>query len=136
MPKSEHGAHRPTLGACLRLMRLHRPIGILLLLWPVLWALWIAADGLPSLSVLVVFVLGTVLMRSAGCVINDYADRDFDGHVRRTRERPLATGELSPRFALQLFAAPQLQGPHHPKAAAPADGVAPPPPCLRCALGP
>jgi len=86
-------------------MRLNRPIGILLLLWPVLWALWIAAGGLPSLSVLTVFVVGTVLMRSAGCVINDYADRDFDGHVRRTRERPLATGELSPRFALRLFAA-------------------------------
>ena len=105
MQKSESRSPRPTLNASLRLMRLNRPIGILLLLWPVLWALWIAAGGLPSLSVLTVFVVGTVLMRSAGCVINDYADRDFDGHVRRTRERPLATGELSPRFALRLFAA-------------------------------
>ena len=104
MPKSEHPTPRPTLDACLRLMRLHRPIGILLLLWPVLWALWIAAGGLPTMSVLGVFELGTVLMRSAGCVINDYADRNFDGHVQRTRERPLATGELSPRFALRLFA--------------------------------
>lgn len=86
------------------LLRLHRPIGTLLLLWPVLWALWIAADGRPSASVFVVFVAGTVLMRSAGCAINDYADRDFDPHVERTRDRPLAAGRVSPREALVLFA--------------------------------
>jgi len=86
-----------------RLMRLHRPIGALLCLWPVLWALWIAAAGLPDPQVLVVFVVGTFSMRSAGCVINDFADRNFDGHVKRTRERPLATGEVSAREALILF---------------------------------
>ncbi|OGI48438.1 MAG: 4-hydroxybenzoate polyprenyltransferase [Candidatus Muproteobacteria bacterium RBG_16_65_34] len=85
------------------LMRLHRPIGILLLLWPTLWALWIAGQGRPDLKVLIVFVLGVVLMRSAGCVINDYADRDFDPHVERTRERPIAAGRVSPREALVLF---------------------------------
>ena len=88
-----------------RLMRLHRPIGILLLLWPTLWALWIAGQGRPDLHVLAVFVLGVVLMRSAGCVINDYADRDFDPHVERTRDRPIAAGRVSPREALVLFAA-------------------------------
>ena len=82
---------------------MHRPIGTLLLLWPTLWALWLAAEGLPDASVLAVFVLGTFLMRSAGCVINDYADRDFDGHVARTRDRPLATGEIEPAHALALF---------------------------------
>ena len=87
----------------LRLMRLHRPIGILLLLWPTLWALWIAGAGRPVLGVLVVFVAGVVLMRSAGCVINDYADRDVDLHVERTRTRPLATGQVSPHEALILF---------------------------------
>ena len=86
-----------------RLMRLHRPIGILLLLWPTLWALWIAAHGRPDPRVLAVFVLGVVLMRSAGCVINDYADRDFDPHVERTRDRPIAAGRVSPREALALF---------------------------------
>ncbi len=86
------------------LMRLHRPIGILLLLWPTLWALWIAGAGMPDWHVLLVFVLGVVLMRSAGCVINDYADRDFDPHVARTRERPVAAGRVSPREALVLFA--------------------------------
>jgi 4-hydroxybenzoate polyprenyltransferase len=85
------------------LMRLHRPIGTLLLLWPVLWALWIAAAGRPSWHVFAVFVLGTVLMRSAGCVINDYADRHFDPHVERTRDRPLAAGRVSAREALILF---------------------------------
>jgi 4-hydroxybenzoate polyprenyltransferase len=85
------------------LLRLHRPIGTLLLLWPVLWALWIAGAGHPSLHVLVVFVVGTVLMRSAGCAINDYADRHFDPHVERTRDRPLAAGRVSPREALILF---------------------------------
>lgn len=87
----------------LRLMRLDRPIGIYLLLWPTLWALWFAADGVPSLPVLLVFVLGTVLMRSAGCAINDYADRDFDPHVARTRERPLAAGRIAPEEAVRLF---------------------------------
>lgn len=88
-----------------RLMRLDRPIGILLLLWPVLWALWIAAAGKPALPVFIVFVAGVVLMRSAGCVINDYADREFDPQVERTRNRPLAAGRVSPREALVLFVA-------------------------------
>src|SRR3989338_5171934 len=87
-----------------RLMRLHRPIGIVLLLWPTLWALWIAGQGRPDPRVLAVFVLGVVLMRSAGCVINDYADRNFDPHVERTRDRPIAAGRVSPREALVLFA--------------------------------
>ncbi|MEQ8231117.1 MAG: 4-hydroxybenzoate octaprenyltransferase [Gammaproteobacteria bacterium] len=87
-----------------RLTRLHKPIGTLLLLWPTLWALWLAAGGVPRLDVLAIFVAGTLLMRSAGCVINDYADRHFDGHVERTRERPLATGAVSEREALVLFA--------------------------------
>ncbi|MBC7944907.1 MAG: UbiA family prenyltransferase, partial [Burkholderiales bacterium] len=73
-------------------MRLDKPIGILLLLWPTLWALWISAEGKPDVAIVVIFVLGTVLMRSAGCVINDYADRDFDRHVERTKHRPLAAG--------------------------------------------
>ncbi len=87
-----------------RLARLDRPIGILLLLWPTLWGLWLAADGFPSVYVFFAFVAGTVLMRSAGCVINDYADRNFDGHVERTRNRPLAVGIIKPREAL-IFAA-------------------------------
>ena len=86
----------------LRLMRLDKPIGSLLLLWPTLWALWLAADGVPPLGLLAIFVVGTVLMRSAGCVINDYADREFDGHVERTRNRPLATQAVSVREALLL----------------------------------
>ena len=86
------------------LTRLDRPIGILLLLWPTLWALWIAAEGIPHPGVLAVFVLGVVLMRSAGCVINDYADRHIDGHVKRTCQRPIATGKVSPKEALILFA--------------------------------
>ena len=91
-----------------KLMRLDKPIGILLLLWPTLWALWLSADGRPDVMVLWVFVLGTVLMRSAGCVINDFADRDFDRHVERTRERPLTSGRVSVREALWLFAALSL----------------------------
>ena len=86
-----------------RLMRLDKPIGILLLLWPTLWALWVAAEGLPSLSNLIIFVLGVILMRSAGCVINDYADRDFDLHVRRTKDRPLTSGRVTTKEALSLF---------------------------------
>ncbi|RJG12854.1 4-hydroxybenzoate octaprenyltransferase [Pseudomonas cavernicola] len=87
-----------------QLMRMEKPIGIYLLLWPTLWALWVAAKGVPSLSNLLIFVLGVILMRAAGCVINDYADRNFDGHVKRTRERPLASGKIAPREALVLFA--------------------------------
>ncbi len=86
------------------LMRLDRPIGILLLLWPTLWALWIAGEGRPDVGVCTVFVLGVILMRSAGCVINDWADRDIDPHVERTRNRPLASGQVSGREALLLFA--------------------------------
>ena len=86
------------------LMRLHRPIGIYLVLWPTLWALWFASRGEPNLLVLVVFVSGVVLMRSAGCVINDYADRRIDLHVERTRERPITAGLVSPTEALKLFA--------------------------------
>lgn len=88
----------------IQLMRLDRPIGTYLLLWPTLWALWIAAEGLPSLRVLFIFVAGVILMRAAGCVINDYADRHIDGHVTRTRDRPLATGRVSEQEALVLFA--------------------------------
>jgi 4-hydroxybenzoate polyprenyltransferase len=88
-----------------QLMRLHRPIGALLLLWPTLWALWFAAGGAPDLKLLIVFCLGVLLMRSAGCVINDYLDRDFDPHVARTRARPIAAGRVRPREALILFAA-------------------------------
>jgi 4-hydroxybenzoate polyprenyltransferase len=84
------------------LTRLNKPIGTFLLLWPTLWALWIASEGLPSLHLLLVFTLGTLLTRSAGCIMNDYADRDFDGHVERTKDRPLATGEVSNKEALLL----------------------------------
>ena len=87
-----------------KLMRLDKPIGILLLLWPTLWALWLSALGRPDWQVVWIFILGTVLMRSAGCVINDYADRDFDRHVERTRERPLTAGRVTTREALMLFA--------------------------------
>jgi 4-hydroxybenzoate polyprenyltransferase len=83
-------------------MRLDKPIGILLLLWPTLWALWIAGQGHPGSLNLAVFVLGTVLMRSAGCVMNDYADRHFDPHVERTKARPLAAGTVSEKGALLL----------------------------------
>ena len=87
-----------------KLMRLDKPIGILLLLWPTLWGLWFAAGGLPPPDVLLIFFTGTVLMRSAGCVINDYADRNFDPHVERTRDRPLAAGVIPPAEALALAA--------------------------------
>ena len=85
-------------------MRLHKPIGIFLLLWPTLWALCIASEGQPDPWVALVFILGVILMRSAGCVINDYADMRFDPHVQRTRNRPLATGRVKPKEALILFA--------------------------------
>jgi 4-hydroxybenzoate polyprenyltransferase len=87
------------------LMRLDKPIGIFLLLWPMLWALWIAAEGKPSLAVLIVFTLGVFLMRSAGCVINDFADRKVDPHVSRTKDRPLAAGRVGSREVVWLFVA-------------------------------
>jgi 4-hydroxybenzoate polyprenyltransferase len=87
----------------LLLMRLHKPIGIWLLLWPTSWGLWFAAGGLPPPKVLAIFVLGTVLMRSAGCVVNDLADRAFDPHVARTKDRPIAAGRVTPDEALRLF---------------------------------
>lgn len=85
------------------LMRIDKPIGTLLLLWPTLWALWLAGGGVPSLSVLLVFVLGVFLMRAAGCVVNDYADRAFDGHVKRTAGRPMPSGRVSEKEAKILF---------------------------------
>jgi 4-hydroxybenzoate polyprenyltransferase len=114
MPSRE--ARSPPLAAGLldslrqyaRLMRLDRPVGIWLLLWPTLWALWIAGDGRPQPSTFLVMVLGVVVMRSAGCVINDYADRDLDPHVARTRDRPLASGRVTPPEALVLFTALSL----------------------------
>lgn len=86
-------------------MRLNRPIGIYLVLWPTLWSLWLAAEGFPSVKNILIFVLGVVLMRSAGCVINDFADRNIDGHVKRTEARPLIRGDVSAKEALVLFAA-------------------------------
>ncbi|MTC15679.1 4-hydroxybenzoate octaprenyltransferase [Providencia alcalifaciens] len=88
-----------------RLMRIDRPIGSLLLLWPTYWALWIAAQGSPSLHILIVFTAGVFLMRAAGCVINDFADRNFDGHVERTKHRPLPSGDVTEKEAKILFAA-------------------------------
>jgi len=87
----------------MKLARLDKPIGIYLVLWPTLWALWLAAEGIPSLKVLVIFVAGSILMRSAGCVINDFADRNIDGDVERTKGRPLVTGEISTKGALVFF---------------------------------
>ncbi|MGF1769111.1 4-hydroxybenzoate octaprenyltransferase [Enterovibrio makurazakiensis] len=87
-----------------QLTRMDRPIGSLLLLWPTLWALFLAADGVPDPKVLVVFVLGVIMMRAAGCVINDFADRNLDGHVKRTKARPLPSGLVSAKEALALFA--------------------------------
>lgn len=86
------------------LMRFDRPVGIMLLLWPTLWALWFASQGVPSVRLLIIFGLGVIVMRSAGCVINDYADRNIDPHVARTRNRPIATGQVTPREALGVFA--------------------------------
>lgn len=94
---------RQRLRAYALLVRFHRPIGSLLLLWPALWALWLAAQGQPPWQVVVIFIAGVFLMRSAGCAINDFADRNLDGQVSRTRERPLATGLVSPREALGVF---------------------------------
>ena len=92
------------LDAYEKLMRLDKPIGILLLLWPALWGLWLAAPGVLRVDILVIFVLGTILTRSAGCIINDYADRNFDPHVERTRNRPLAARRVTPTEALVLAA--------------------------------
>ena len=96
--------HLPRWKDFIQLARLDRPIGIYLLLWPTLWALWFAAGGIPGIHNLLVFISGVVLTRSAGCVINDYADRHYDGHVTRTRNRPLITGKVTPNEAL-LYAA-------------------------------
>ncbi len=90
------------LGIYEKLMRLDKPIGILLLLWPTLWGLWASSAGSPKPEVVVIFVLGVVLMRSAGCIINDFADRNFDPHVERTRDRPLAARLISPLEALLI----------------------------------
>ena len=99
MPLSER------LSLYLQLTRLNRPIGILLLLWPTLWGVWIAGNGHPAWHIVLIFTLGTVLMRSAGCAINDYADRDIDKHVKRTEQRPLTSGRLRPREAVWLAVA-------------------------------
>ena len=107
-PHPMHDAVR-ALGRTIRqyalLMRLHKPIGIWLLLWPALWGLWIAGAGRPDPRLLILFVVGVVVTRSAGCVINDYADRDLDPQVARTKDRPLATGRVTAAEALLLFAA-------------------------------
>ncbi len=98
----------PLIGAKLPLYwdltRMNRPIGYFLVLWPTLWSLWIAGDGRPQFKLVIIFTIGTILMRAAGCCINDYADRDFDGHVARTKERPLASKEIKPQEALWLCA--------------------------------
>ena len=88
-----------------QLMRMHKPIGILVLLWPTLWCLWIAGEGSPSIANVLIFLCGTICMRAAGCCINDYADRNFDGKVKRTAERPLVAGKILPREALLCCAA-------------------------------
>ena len=93
----------PKIKPFIELMRLDKPVGIYLLLWPTLWALWIAAKGIPDFAVLLIFTLGVIFMRSAGCVINDYADRHVDGHVARTINRPLITGTVTSKQALFLF---------------------------------
>ncbi|MBB3169862.1 4-hydroxybenzoate octaprenyltransferase [Simiduia aestuariiviva] len=100
-PKRKVKANR--WSALWTLMRFDRPIGTLLLLWPTLWALWLAAEGLPDQRTLTIFVLGVIVMRAAGCVINDYADRKVDGHVARTHQRPLVSGAVTPKAALVTF---------------------------------
>ncbi|MEH6576180.1 MAG: 4-hydroxybenzoate octaprenyltransferase [Amphritea sp.] len=92
------------LNAFGQLMRIDKPIGTYLVLWPTLWALWIAAEGIPTVELLIIFCLGTFLMRSAGCVINDFADRKIDGHVKRTAQRPIPAGKATAKEALCLFA--------------------------------
>ena len=91
------------MNAYIRLMRLNKPIGIYLLLWPTYWALFLSAKGWPDIDLLIIFTLGVLVMRSAGCVINDYADRNIDQNIARTKDRPLITGEVSPKAALRLF---------------------------------
>jgi len=91
------------MNAYFRLMRLNKPIGIYLLLWPTYWALFLSAGGWPDIDLLIIFTLGVIITRSAGCVINDYADREIDKHIDRTRDRPITTGEISPKVALLLF---------------------------------
>ena len=93
------------MNAYYRLMRLNKPIGIYLLLWPTYWALFLSAGGWPDIDLLIIFTLGVIITRSAGCVINDYADREIDKHIARTRDRPIAAGEISPKAALLLFIA-------------------------------
>ena len=100
MPPSFDWSRR--LSGYWQLIRIDRPIGIYLLLWPTLWALWFAGEGQPDWQVVFIFVLGTMLMRSAGCAINDYADHHVDGHVERTRQRPLVTGQVAPGEALAI----------------------------------
>lgn len=95
---------RTQLPYYIQLTRLDRPIGVYLLLWPTLWALWFAASGVPSLKILFIFIAGVILMRSAGCVINDFADRNIDGHVKRTKDRPLPSGKVTAKETLTLFA--------------------------------
>ena len=92
------------MNAYIRLMRLNKPIGTYLLLWPTYWALFLSAKGWPDIDLLIIFTLGVLVMRSAGCVINDYADRNIDQNIARTKDRPLITGEVSPESALRLFA--------------------------------
>lgn len=99
-----HSAVLHRVGLYARLVRIDKPIGTLLLIWPTLWALWIAAEGVPPWPILLVFVVGTFLMRSAGCAINDYFDRDFDLHVERTQHRVLTTGQIQPKEALLVAA--------------------------------
>ena len=91
------------MNAYIRLMRLNKPIGVYLLLWPTYWALFLSAKGWPDIDLLIIFTLGVLVMRSAGCVINDYADRNIDQNIARTKDRPLITGEVSPKAALRLF---------------------------------
>jgi len=91
------------MNAYFRLMRLNKPIGIYLLLWPTYWALFLSAGGWPDIDLLIIFTFGVIITRSAGCVINDYADREIDKHITRTRDRPITTGEISPKAALLLF---------------------------------
>jgi len=91
------------MSAYFRLMRLNKPIGIYLLLWPPYWALFLSAGGWPDIDLLIIFTFGVIITRSAGCVINDYADREIDKHITRTRDRPITTGEISPKAALLLF---------------------------------
>ncbi len=93
------------MNAYFRLMRFNKPIGIYLLLWPTYWALFLSAGGWPDIDLLIIFTFGVIITRSAGCVINDYADREIDKHIARTRDRPITTGEISPKVALLLFIA-------------------------------